>query len=345
MKRKMFFVSMALLIVSLVSGIVGAASAPPSARVIDPFVSTDWLADNSDLDNLVILDVRSAAEYAAGHIANSINAPLEVPFCPWLTMRGEILMEVPEEAVLFNVIGSLGITKDSRVVIVTAMVTAPNPPYPLANATRVADTLIYAGVKNVAILNGGLTKWMAEGKPVTTAVPNVTPVTYQGKADKQMFVSMEYVKKNIGKAIIIDARDADVYFGVTIEPWALKPGHVPTAKSLPTPWMLNADGTFKSQEILEEMASGVISSKPLPGPWKWNSDGSYNHRELENMVSLMKDRFKEKEIIVYCGVGGYASSWWFVLTQVLGYDNVKIFDGAAQEWSLYNEMVKYTWTF
>lgn len=346
MKRKLFFVlPMVVLIVLLLGGIVCAKPAIPSARTINPIVSTDWLAVNGDLDNLVILDIRTAGEYAAGHIYNAINAPFEVPFCAWLTMRGEFLLEVPEETALFNAIGSLGITKNSKVVIITSMATAPDPPYPLANATRVADTLVYAGVKNVAILDGGFTKWVTEGKPVTTAVPTVNPVTYQGRANKEMIVSIEYVQKHIGKSVIIDARDAEVYFGVTTESWAQKAGHVPTAKSLPTPWMLNQDGTFKSQAVLEEMASGVISGISLPGPWKWNSDGTYNHRELEAIISWMKDKCKEKEIIVYCGVGGYASSWWFVLTQVLGYDNVKIFDGSAQEWSMYNEMVKYTWSF
>jgi thiosulfate/3-mercaptopyruvate sulfurtransferase len=48
---------------------------------------------------------------------------------------------------------------------------------------------------------------------------------------------------------------------------------------------------------------------------------------------------RSQEIIVYCGVGGYASSWWFVLTQVLGYENVKIYDGSAQEWAKNYDMV------
>jgi thiosulfate/3-mercaptopyruvate sulfurtransferase len=55
-------------------------------------------------------------------------------------------------------------------------------------------------------------------------------------------------------------------------------------------------------------------------------------------------RHWHKEIIVYCGVGGYASAWWFVLTQVLGYEEVRIFDGSAQEWVMKNsDMVPYEW--
>jgi thiosulfate/3-mercaptopyruvate sulfurtransferase len=75
--------------------------------------------------------------------------------------------------------------------------------------------------------------------------------------------------------------------------------------------------TYKDKKIIEAMASGVIGRPSRP---------------------------RDKEIIVYCSVGGYASSWWFVLTQVLGYNNVKFYDGSAQEWVMkgYN-MVPYKW--
>jgi thiosulfate/3-mercaptopyruvate sulfurtransferase len=201
------------------------------------------------------------------------------------------------------------------------IVTAPNPKEPpffgLANANRVADTLIYAGVKDVAILDGGYPKWVAEGRAATKEVPALNPVKYQGKVNKAMFVPIDYVKKHVEKAIIIDARDSDVYFGATIEPFANKAGHIPSARSLPAPWIwdLNADnGTYmyKDSETLRAVAYGVIGQSADP---------------------------KSQEIIVYCGVGGYASSWWFVLTQVLGCQNVKIYDGAAQEWVNYYDMV------
>jgi thiosulfate/3-mercaptopyruvate sulfurtransferase len=63
------------------------------------------------------------------------------------------------------------------------------------------------------------------------------------------------------------------------------------------------------------------------------------------MASGVIGQPKANEIIVYCGVGGYASSWWFVLTQVLEYDKVRIFDGSIQEWSKDPKapMTKYSW--
>ena len=83
-------------------------------------------------------------------------------------------------------------------------------------------------------------------------------MAYNGKVNEELLVTEEYVKKSLKKAIIIDARDADVYFGVTIEPYAPKAGHIPNARSLPTPWMWNEDGTYKSIDTLKEMAAGVI---------------------------------------------------------------------------------------
>jgi len=313
-KKILFLLPMFVLFASvLLAGFALAKNAPHSSRLIEPVVSTDWVAANRGLENLVILDVRSDKEYGAGHIPKSINVPFSVPVSAWIVMRDELLLEFPEPAALFGTIGSCGITPGSLVVIVSATATPPNPPYPLADATRAADTLIYAGVKNLAILDGGYPKWAKEGKPTTAEIPKVKTVTYQGEISKTMVVSMEYVQKQKGKALIVDARDTDVYIGLAMEPFANKAGHIPGATSLPAPWIWNQDGTYKDKALLNAAASGIIA----------------------------KD--KAKEIIVYCGVGGYASSWWFVLTQVLGYQNVKIYDGAAQEWVRNNDMVAYQW--
>jgi thiosulfate/3-mercaptopyruvate sulfurtransferase len=326
-----FIVFVSLLLASHAS----AKHAPPPARTIDPIVSTEWLAANLETLGLVILDIRSPQEYAVGHIPGSINEPFVTGFDPntgpssnwivgWVIDTDHYLwLQVPPVSDLLNTIGNLGISSDSRVVIVTTPNPGEPPFYGLANATRVAFTLIYAGVKNVAVLDGGYPKWVADGEAVTTEVPVITPLTYHGRVNEALLVSIDYVKRHLRKAVIIDGRDADVYFGVTIEPFALKAGHIPSAKCLPAPWIweLASDDIYlyKDMEILDDMASGVIREHK----------GHTGH--------------SGKEIIVYCGVGGYASSWWFVLTQVLGYHNVKLYDGSAQEWVIYYDMVPYQW--
>jgi len=319
MKTKLSFILLASILAVLVL-LCGSAFAwyyPPSNRIIDPIVDTVWLADNAA--DAVILDIRSTALYNAGHIPDSINEPFEVPFSAWITMRDGLLLEVPEDNELFETIGSLGIEPDTWVVIVTAPNPNEPPFYGLANGTRVAATLIYAGVTNVAVLDGGYTKWETEGRPTETGSTNPTGGDYEGTVNKHMFVSADYVRRNLWRSDIIDARDADVYFGVTIEPFADKAGHIPGAASLPAPWIWDSNGdeiyTFKDAETLGAMASGVLDQR----------------------------RYWRPKKIVYCGVGGYASAWWFVLTQILGHQNVKFYDGSAQEWVREYDMVPYQW--
>jgi len=312
-----------VLVLALVVGVGVQASSE-----IDPIVSTDWLAGN--LDEVVILDVRNPDEYGPGHIPGAINSPewfwyTGIPFVdppPWL--------ELPPMEDIFANISDAGITGDSLVVIVSRTVDAgPTAPavFALAGATRVAVTLIYAGVENVAILDGGWDKWDAEGKATTPDVPVITPSGYTADVDEAMFVTMDYVEERIGRiwrSKIVDGRDVDVYFGVTLEPWCAYPGHIPSAMSLPIPWHWNIGEdycTYKDTVVLEDMAAGVVG-RQICGWWGC----------------------LPREIIVSCGVGGYASTLYFVLSEVLGYENVKIYDGSAQEWTQAGKpVVLYEW--
>ena len=300
----------------LSSGTVSAKGFAPPGRSIDAIVSPTWLSENGDLADLVILDVRASDTYLIEHIPGSINAPFEVPFSAWITMRDDLLLEIPDEAELFDAIGALGIDTHSKVVVVSEPNEGEPPYYGLSASTRVADTLIYAGVVDVAVLDGGYPGWVAEGLPVTDEVPTVTAVTFDGAVDNHMFVSASYVERHLMFADVIDARDADVYFGATIEVFADKEGHIFGASSLPSPWIWDTNDdvvyTFKDAQLLADMASRVT------------------HWGL-------------REVIVYCGVGGYASAWWFVLTQVLGYRDVKFYDGAAQEWVRDHDMIPFRW--
>jgi thiosulfate/3-mercaptopyruvate sulfurtransferase len=284
-------------------------------RAIPPIVSTDWLEKHLDDPKLVIVDIRLGEEYRAGHIPHAINVPfpnpLENPSAQWFVERHGLLLEVPEEADLFNTIGSAGIQGDSLVVVVPK----PELPYPLVDATRVADTLMYAGVKNVAVLDGGYDKWAVEGRPVSFDAVEPVPVVYTGIIDETMFVSKEYVQKKIGKAIIIDTREPLDYFGGSLSPLWNRAGHIPTAKCLPALWIWHEDKTYRSTDELREMARGVVGT------------------------------CLSREIIIYCGVGGFSSAWYFVLKEVLGYHDVKIYHGSAQEWTRDPEapLVSYRW--
>jgi thiosulfate/3-mercaptopyruvate sulfurtransferase len=324
MRRKLLFVWMVLVLFALplcVSCAVKNVPTPPT-RAITPIVTTHWLARNMDTPNLVILDVRAPNNYAKGHIPGSINVPgLGNFYLCLFAMDCGLWMELPEEAALLKTIGNAGITGDSHVVVVGRTVD-PYAAYAVADAARTAITLIYAGVKNVALLSGGYDKWAADGNKTSTRPVKPKPVTYDGAVDEAMFVTKDYVEEKIGKSTLVEARDADIYYGINQEPWTARAGHIPSALNLPSPWFWYFQhdkrgaikyGAWKDVNVIKEMALAVVGE-----------DAS-------------------QEIIVYCGVGGYASPMWFALTQIAGYDNVKIYDGSMQEWSAdpNAEVIKY----
>ena len=294
------------------------------ARTIDPIVSTGWLEANGA--DVVVLDVRPADAYAAGHIPGAINEPWVVPFSAWITMSADgLLLEMPEDSDLIAAIADLGIDENSKVVVVNA--TNPGEPahYGPAGATRVALTLVYAGVPNVAILDGGQPKWDAEGKAMTTDVPSVTPSSFAGDIDTGLIASIDDVDTASFSVTLIDSRDAAVYFGATIEPFAPVAGHIPGATSLPGPFAYTTDENnnlvFQNIDTLWRLAEGAVSTN-------WPFWVPVEH----------------KKVIVYCGVGGYASIWTYVLQEVLGYRRVKMFDGSAQQWVAAGyDMNAYIW--
>lgn len=263
---------------------------------VPPFVSTDWLQQNLGNKKVVTVDTRNAEEYQDGHIPGAVSAF----FGSWIVERNKLHLELPAEEDLRELIGSLGIKPHSIVVVVSA---ADND-YSRADATRVAWTMIVAGLKNVAVLEGGYAKWLKEQKAVSTERVSPRAQKYKGRMNKGLLASKAYVMSRIGKSVIVDHRDAAVYFGVATEPFAPKAGHIRTAVNLPTPWVYTSDGTLRPRETLEAMAANVIGKN------------------------------RSNEVICYCGVGGYGSTWWFILTQMLGYTNVKLYDGAAQEWTM-----------
>lgn len=300
---------------------MSTAGVNPMTRSIDPIVSTEWLQERVAASSAavpaaappVIIDIRYEEEYAAGHIPGAVSVPFGLN-SPWAVSDDVLILELPDDADLFAMLSSCGITVDSEVVVVGRLEEPPAPPYPLADAARAAVTLIYAGIENVAILEGGHPKWDKEERPLTTDVPVIEPRAYEASPDRSWWVSTDYVKDRLGQVTLVDGRDPDQYFGASIDPFADMRGHIPTAHSLPALWLWEPDGTYRSHDLIAGMADGVV------GP------------------------DKDQEIVTYCGVGGYASTWWFLLTQLLGYKNVKIYDGSMEGWvDLGNSLTRYRW--
>jgi len=308
----------------------GLAAAAPSAshlseRTLMPLVcyifgdtvSPWWLNKCKSHMDLVVIDLRSAAEYAAGHIAGSVSMPFE-PVSAWSDMGpGDLLLEMPPSANVWAALGAAGVSNPNPATKIVLVNGVGVPAFPQAASPRVATTLKYAGISEgrVSVLDGGFPAWLAESYPQTTAVPTITPRTFTATEDRSFLVNRTYVAANINKKsqhiYLIDGRDEAVYNGSVLEDWALKPGHIPSAVNLPAKHIWNADGSWKSPLELLAQLRGAVG---------YGVSRSYG------------------KIIVYCGVGGYASSWYFVLTRILGFENVVMYDGSAQEWSQYYDM-------
>ena len=235
-----------------------------------------------------------------------IPESVNTPLSEWAGTANGLTLELPSDEALRILIGKSGISSSSNVVVVSRTETD----FGRADATRVAWTFIVAGIKHVSVLDGGFTKWARENRPISKDASIVPATTYSGTINRSSSVSKAYVLSQLNKLMIVDTREPKDYFGITS-----KSGHIKNAVNLPTPWIFNDDGTFKNREELGAMATGVLGKE------------------------------KSREMVVYCGVGGYASTWWYLLTQVLGYKNVKLYDGSFEEWvkDPDSPLQKYSW--
>ncbi len=282
---------------SLIPAVILSVALPLSvmAAAAAPIVTTDWLQQNLNAPSQVILDIRKVEEYKAGHIPNSVSAVYET----WAVKKGALLNELPPEDDLRDALGAAGIKPDSTVVVIGKLDT----PADRANITRVAWTMKYAGVANVSLLNGSFNKWTADKKPVSTAPVKAKATSYNGKFNPNVLATKDYVMKNLGKALIVDVREPEFYAGKKKMEFVARLGHIKGAVNLPSSWIYQKDGTYKDKASLAAVA------EPVAG------------KDLS------------REIIVYCDTGKFCSTWWYMLTQVLGYKNVKNYDGSMQDWA------------
>lgn len=173
------------------------------AQVSGPIVPTDDLEKNLTNPKVVVLDVRKVEEYKAGHIPGAVN----VTYGSWAIKKGDLLNELPPLDDLSEVIGNAGINKDSLVVIVGKTDKVPDQ----FDMTRVAWTLKYLGVPNVAILSGGQNQWVKEKKPLSQEMVKAKAKPFKASITTKLYVNKAYVMDNLGKATIIDTRAPAFY--------------------------------------------------------------------------------------------------------------------------------------
>lgn len=266
----------------------------------DVLVSTDWVLEHHQDKNLKLLEVdEDVLLYDTGHIpgAQKIDWLMDL----WDDTMREFIQ--PEQ--LAKLFERLGISNDTTIVL-----------YGDKNnwwASYAFWFFSYSGHSKLKLMNGGRIKWVKENKPMTTDVPSYEPASYQpGKRNPELRAFKDEVlahlkKVESGSGALVDVRSPGEFIGeVTHMPdypqeGVLRGGHIPGAKSIPWAQAVGEDGTFKSYDELKEL----YGSKGVTG---------------------------DKDVIAYCRIAERSSHTWFVLHHLLGYKNVKNYDGSWTEW-------------
>ncbi len=275
------------------------------AQGLNPIISTDELAKILKDPGIIIVDIRKVEDYKTGHIPGALG----IFYGNWAPGMGGLKNEMPSDDDLMDLLADNGIGPDSTVVVYGTTGTPPDR----VDVTRVAWALKYAGVKKVSVLSGGFEKWaVREKKEVSQDMVKPKAKTGKGNINKTILVKKDYVKNQIGKAIIVDTREPAFFKGEQKLPFVAKTGRIKNSVNLPT---IQVFDKYPPGEHME------------PCCWTYKDVSA-----LKNLASGVVGSDLDKEIIVYCDTGKVASAWWFILTEVMGYKNVKIYDGSTEEW-------------
>jgi thiosulfate/3-mercaptopyruvate sulfurtransferase len=259
-------------------------------------VSTDWVSEhlNDPAVRVVEVDVDTKA-YTEGHVPGAAGWAWDTQLCD--TVRRDIIPKNKFEQLM----SATGISPSTTVILY-----GDNNNWFAAWAFW--QLKVY-GHQDVRLMDGGRKKWIAEGRELSTEAPKPSPATYKAQdADHSLRAFLPEVMKASSErsAQMVDVRSPQEFSGEILAPPGLpetcqRGGHIPGAKNIPWGKACNEDGTFKSPDDLKALygAAGITGEKP---------------------------------VIAYCRIGERSSHTWFVLKYLLGYGNVKNYDGSWTEW-------------
>ncbi|WP_319496185.1 rhodanese-like domain-containing protein [uncultured Cohaesibacter sp.] len=261
----------------------------------DPLVTPKWLQDHLFDDAVTVVDLQPAAGYARIHIAGSVNSD----FNKWRQPKPVKGMSLPDERYLDELIGSLGISRDSHVVLAPVGVNAGE----IAVATRIYWTFKVLGHENISILDGGLIAYSQLGDAKWSDQPTaITRQSYQASADQTMAPEASEVLKEWKDGVsFVDFRSEGEYYG---KAGGDRPGTIPNAKNLPFELLVEPvkGGRFLSVEQIKTL----FTTHQVP---------------------------MEGQQIAFCNSGHRASLGWFVSHELLGNKDVRLYDGSMSEWT------------
>lgn len=268
----------------------------------DVLVETNWVKEHLHHPRVKLVEVDlDTKAYEAGHI------PGAVAFNWQTQLQDQVRRDIPSPEAFARLLGNSGISPEDTVIL-----------YGDHNNWFAAHGFwlfkIY-GHKDVRLMNGGRVKWLSESdKPLTTQVPEIGPVAYRIGEIRMEFRAMApeiLSASQCGAYNLIDVRSPDEFTGRLIAPigmteTAQRGGHVPGATNIPWNKAVQSDGTFKSDEELRAIY--------------------LNEKKLD----------PKKPSITYCRIGERCSHSWFVIRYLLGFDQVKNYDGS---WTEYGNLV------
>jgi len=266
----------------------------PAEKTPGFLVSTEELAALSGVENLVIIDARDAEEYNILHIPGSINIPKETFREPEdLAYKSEHGFLTSPEKAA-EVFGNAGIDENTR-IIVYGTNTFPNASIPFV-------ILKQYGHDNVQVMQGEIEKWVRERRPLTDAVPAVKPKKFTVKPRPERVATMDWIMDNAEEIVVMDMRSFGEYTG------------------------FNTAGNPRGGHI----------SGALPVEWK-ELAGKITVKSPEDMIEALKKNGvpvdKNKEYVTYCNWGVGRGTSGFMYLTMLGFENVRVYGGAMEEWS------------
>ncbi len=258
-------------------------------------MSTEALAQAGDID---IVDTGAAEAYAAGHIPGAVNLPSGELSA---TRNGVPGMLRPADAIA-PLLASRGLAPESPVVVYAGMEEASDLKY----ATRVLWALEYLGFQHVRLLDGGLSKWQAEGREVAVGggpAPAAAEVTWYLQPDATLLADRRAVHSAVqtGEAVLVDMRSAEQYSGLSQSDKVERAGHIPGAVNVPAADLLEGPhNTFKDPAALATLFAEAGARPDAPA-------------------------------IAYCNTGRDATTGYVALKLL---DRpVRVYDGSMAEWS------------
>jgi thiosulfate/3-mercaptopyruvate sulfurtransferase len=288
---------------ALLFGLLFGLVLPAAAEPAQPLVSPQWLNEHRQDADIVVLDIRSAIDgggekaYLEAHIPGSVHTDYDKG--AWRVMRNNVPFMLPSVPELDALIGDLGIDETNHVVIVPAGVSYTD----FGAAARVFWTLKVVGVRNVSILDGGVAAWKAAGLPLASGNEAPSPKIFNATIDSSLIANTGDVEKIVEsrKATLIDARARSFFSGKEKAPRIAAYGHIPGAIDVDSAdFYDDQTNRLKPKAELAELAKRIPNNQPA---------------------------------VSYCNTGHWAATDWFVLHELLGYQNVRLYDGSMGDWA------------